>query len=133
MASKTGGLALRKPNRLTRVVVGSGAPSAGAAASGGGGGGGSSGGGGSGDGGDTPFGRTPTFLRPLEDDEHASVQELVKGVVQIFASTVGNDWSRPWSKANPSSCTGTGFIISAAKRLIITNAHCTTDAQTLQV
>lgn len=113
MASSTAlALNVRNPtNKVTRVV------------STGGGGGGES----------TPFGRTPTYLRPLEDDEHASVQELVKGVVQIFASTVANDWHRPWSKADPESCTGTGFIISVAKRLIITNAHCTTDAMTLQV
>ena len=118
MASSTAGaLGVRNPvNRLTRV-----------ASAGGGGSDAASGGGG------TPFGRTPTFLRPLEDDEHASVQELVKGVVQIFAHTVANDWKRPWGKASPAASSGTGFIISVSQRLIVTNAHCTTDAMTLQV
>ena len=69
---------------------------------------------------DSPFGRTPTFLRPLEEEEHATVQELVKGVLQIFASTVEKNWKQPWSKSPPSSCTGTGFIISVKDRLIVT-------------
>jgi S1-C subfamily serine protease len=91
------------------------------------------GGGGGGSGNSTPFGRTPTFLRHLDEEEHKTVQQLVKGVVQVFNNSVAHDWVSPWSKSPPSSSSGTGFIISVKKRLIITNAHCTTDAMTLQV
>ena len=81
----------------------------------------------------TPFARTPTFLRPLEDGEHETLSSLYKGVVQIFCSRCANDWERPWTKGPPRCATGTGFIIDVALRLIVTNAHVVTDAKTLQV
>ena len=30
------------------------------------------------------YARTPTFLRPLEDDEHEKLTALNKGIVQLF-------------------------------------------------
>ena len=77
--------------------------------------------------------RTPTFLRPLDEEEHKTTQALFKGVVQTFNHSVGNDWEAPWGKDSPKSSSGTGFILSVEKRILVTNAHCVEFSQTLQV
>ena len=81
----------------------------------------------------SPLLRTPTYSRPLEDEEHDALQRLRRGIVQIFVSSVENLWEQPWAKDVPSSCTGSGFVISTERRLIITNAHVVKFASTLQV
>jgi len=57
----------------------------------------------------------------------------LKGIVQCFTNSVWNDWQRPWSRATPEASTGSGFVISTCRRLIITNAHVVAFASTLQV
>ena len=59
----------------------------------------------------TPYSRTPTFLRPVEDEEHEMLTEMYKGLVQFFTSSCANDWERPWSKSAPRRSEGSGFII----------------------
>jgi len=77
--------------------------------------------------------RTSTFSRPLLDDEYATMSSQLKGIVQCFTNSVWNDWQRPWSRATPEASTGSGFVISTCRRLIITNAHVVAFASTLQV
>lgn len=55
------------------------------------------------------------------------------GVVQCFNNAVRNDWGRPWTMQAPSSLSGSGFIISLERRLIVTNAHVVSFARTFQV
>ena len=57
----------------------------------------------------------------------------LKGIVQCFTNSVWNDWQRPWSRATPEASTGSGFVISTCRRLIITNAHVVAFASTLHV
>ena len=77
--------------------------------------------------------RSNSSLKSLTDDDLVTMETIVKGTVQLFANKVKNDWSRPWSKMSPKSSTGSGFILSLARRLIITNAHVVSFASTLQI
>lgn len=54
-------------------------------------------------------------------------------MVQCFNNAVRNDWGRPWTVQSPSSLSGSGFIISLERRLIVTNAHVVSFARTFQV
>jgi S1-C subfamily serine protease len=79
------------------------------------------------------LGRTPMYTKPFDDDEHAVMMRLRKGVVQCFVSGVKNNWVQPWSKAAPQTWAGSGFIVSLERRLIVTNAHVVQFAATLQL
>ena len=79
------------------------------------------------------FVRTPMFTKPLDDDEHAAMNKMRKGVLQVFVHKVKNTWKLPWSKARPSASRGSGFIVDLDKKLIVTNAHVAAFASTIEV
>ena len=74
---------------------------------------------------------TPTAS--LADEERGSLEPYLPAVVQVFTSSVANDWSMPWSRDLPQKSTGSGWILDVARRLIVTNAHVVEFASTLQV
>ena len=74
-----------------------------------------------------------TDEQALDDDKHRLMVECCQGVVQVFNNVVKNDWNRPWSVMSPASLSGSGFVISIARRLIVTNAHCVAFSSTFQV
>lgn len=82
---------------------------------------------------DSAFARTPMFSKPLDDDEHAAMNRMRKGVLQVFVHKIKNQWRQPWSKARPSSSRGSAFIVDLAKKIIVTNAHVAAFASTIEV
>ena len=69
----------------------------------------------------------------VEETEEQKFQGLLKGLVQIFTTSAEPLFEQPWTKAVPSSSTGSGFIIDVSNRLLLTNAHCVTHARVIQV
>lgn len=70
-------------------------------------------------------------LVALNDAEHKSLKESLKGVVQVFLQAVEPNFSEPWTKSLPVASSGTGFVIDLNLRLIVTNAHCVEFARTV--
>jgi S1-C subfamily serine protease len=73
------------------------------------------------------------FASPCDADERGSLAPYFPGVVQVFTSSVDNDWDMPWSRSRPEKSTGSGWILDTANRIIVTNAHVVEFASTLQV
>eukprot|EP00939_MAST-03C_sp_MAST-3C-sp1_P000803 g803.t1 len=48
---------------------------------------------------------------------------LARCVVKIWTSVTEKSYFKPWTVHPTHSCTGTGFVVDAKKRFIITNAH----------
>lgn len=69
----------------------------------------------------------------VEETEEQKFQGLLKGLVQVFTTSAEPLFEQPWTKAVPSSSTGSGFIIDISNRLLLTNAHCVTHARVIQV
>ena len=54
-------------------------------------------------------------------------------VVQIFTNTVANVWRQPWALGAPYCGSGSGFVLDAQRRLLVTCAHVVVHSVTLQV
>jgi len=71
------------------------------------------------------------FLFLKSGDVLADDMSLRDSVVKIYSTYQRPDYSMPWQQRNPSSGSGSGFIIE--KRRILTNAHVVSDTRFLQV
>lgn len=70
-------------------------------------------------------GATPAPLPPPAIVRPSAVKRdwALRSVVKVFVVKVDPNYAQPWSKLPQRSSTGTGFVIDAEKRLLITNAH----------
>eukprot|EP01095_Lingulamoeba_sp_RSL-Kostka_P006311 TRINITY_DN197_c0_g1_i2.p1 TRINITY_DN197_c0_g1~~TRINITY_DN197_c0_g1_i2.p1 ORF type:complete len:587 (+),score=192.48 TRINITY_DN197_c0_g1_i2:64-1824(+) len=60
-------------------------------------------------------------------------EESSNAVVKILAQIIKYDWSSPWSSTRTGSGIGTGFVINAKEKLIVTNAHVVDGSRTLWI
>lgn len=84
------------------------------------------------------IGRVPSIVAlsspgGCNEEDRGSLAPYFPAVVQVFTSSVANDWDAPWSRDRPEKSTGSGWILDTESRLIVTNAHVVEFASTLQV
>jgi len=77
--------------------------------------------------------RSTTITSVLSVEEAPELIELLPSVCQVFTNSQRPSFQAPWTNDQPSSCTGSAFILSVEKRLVVTNAHCVEFARVIRM
>lgn len=79
----------------------------------------------------SPSCSSASFLSPLYENPPPSVRSIFNSVVKVYSDFTDPNYSLPWQMQRQGTSTGSGFVLK--NRLIMTNAHCVSWNNRLQV